>query len=74
MIIDQRPEQLNMDFHLWSRAAVGQLIEQELGITLQVRSIGKYLTRSGFAPQMPIKRACEQSPALVQGFGWRECR
>ena len=26
MIIEQRPEQLKMDFHLWSRAAVGQLI------------------------------------------------
>lgn len=43
MIIDKRPEQLKMDFHLWSRAAVGQLIEQEFGIKLQVRSIGKYL-------------------------------
>ena len=31
MIIDKRPEQLKMDFPLWSRAAVGQLIEQALG-------------------------------------------
>jgi hypothetical protein len=46
MIIDKRPEQLKMDFHLWSRAAVGQLIEQEFGIKLQVRSIGKCLIRS----------------------------
>jgi len=30
------PEQPKMDFHLWSRAAVGQLIEQEFGIQLQV--------------------------------------
>jgi len=29
-IIDKRPEQLKMDFCLWSRAAVMQLIEQEL--------------------------------------------
>ena len=71
MIIDQRPEQLKMDFHLWSRAAVGQLIEQAFGIKLQVRSIGKYLTRWGVTPQKPIQRACEQSPALVQGSGWR---
>ncbi|CAM3872327.1 hypothetical protein POHY109586_24300 [Polaromonas hydrogenivorans] len=28
-IIDQRPEQFKMDFFLWSRTAVGQLIEQE---------------------------------------------
>ena len=68
LIIDQRPEQLKMDFHLWSRAAVGQLIEQEFGIKLQVRSIGKYLTRWGFTAQKPIKRAYEQSPAAVQGW------
>ncbi len=68
MIIDKRPEQLKMDFSFWSRAAVGQLIEQEFGIKLQVRSIGKYLTRWGFTPQKPIKRAYEQSPAAVQAW------
>ena len=68
MIIDQRPEQLKMDFSLWSRAAVGQLIEQEFGIQLQARSIGKYLARWGFTPQKPIKRAYEQSPAAVQAW------
>ena len=68
MIIDKRPEQLKMDFHLWSRAAVGQLINQEFGVKLQVRSIGKYLTRWGFTPQKPIKRAYEQSPAAVQAW------
>lgn len=68
MIIDKRPEQLKMDFCLWSRAAVGQLIEQEFGMRLQVRSIGKYLTRWGFTPQKPIKRAYEQSPQAVQAW------
>ena len=68
MIIDQRPEQLKMDFSLWSRAAVGQLIEQEFGIKLQVRSVGKYLARWGFTPQKPIKRAYEQSPEAVQAW------
>lgn len=67
-IIDQRPEQLKMDFFLWSRAAVGQLIEQEYGIELQVRSVGKYLARWGFTPQKPIRRAYEQSPEAVQAW------
>ena len=68
MIIDNSPEQLKMDFSLWSRAAVGHLIHQEFGIQLQVRSIGKYLTRWGFTPQKPIRRAYEQSPAAVQAW------
>lgn len=50
-IIDKRPEQLKMDFCLWSRPAVMQLIEQEYGIKLPVRTVGKYLRRWGLTPQ-----------------------
>ena len=67
-IIDNRPEQLKMAFFLWSRAAVGQLIEQEYGIELHVRSVGKYLKRWGFTPQKPIKRAYEQNPHAVEAW------
>jgi transposase len=68
MICDHRPEQLKMDFALWSRAAVMQRIERECGMVLQVRSVGKYLARWGFTPQKPIRRAYEQSPAAVQAW------
>ncbi|WP_027158412.1 IS630 family transposase [Methylobacter luteus] len=67
-IIDKRPEQLKMDFCLWSRAAVMQLIEQDYGITLPVRTVGKYLRRWGFTPQKPIKKAYEQRPEAVQAW------
>lgn len=67
-IIDKRPEQLKMDFCLWSRAAVGQLIEQQHGIKLQVRTVGKYLKRWGFTPQKPIKKAYERRPEAVQAW------
>src|SRR3989338_5362550 len=65
-ICDKRPEQLKMEFALWSRAAVMQLIEREYGVKLHVRSVGKYLARWGFTPQKPIKRAYEQSPTAVR--------
>ena len=68
LICDKRPEQLKMEFALWSRAAVMQLIEREYGVVLHVRSVGKYLARWGFTPQKPIKRAYEQSPVAVQGW------
>jgi transposase len=67
-ICDRRPEQLKMEFALWSRAAVMQLIEREYGITLHLRSVGKYLARWGFTPQKPIKRADEQSPEAVRAW------
>jgi len=66
LICERRPEQLKMEFALWSRGAVMQLIEREYGIKLSIRSVGDYLKRWGFTPQKPIKRAYEQRPEAVQ--------
>jgi len=68
LICDHRPEQLKMDFFLWSRCAVMQLIEQECSLKLSVRTVGKYLKRWGFTPQKPIKRAYEQRPEAVKAW------
>ena len=57
-----------MEFALWNRAAVMQLIERECGITLSVRGVGNYLKRWGFTPQKPIKRAYEQRPEAVKAW------
>lgn len=66
IICDKRPEQLKMEFALWNRAAVMQLIEREYGLKLSVRGVGNYLKRWGFTPQKPIKKAYEQRPEAVQ--------
>ena len=66
MIVDKSPDQLKMPYALWSRIAVGELIEQLFGIRLPVRTMGLYLARWGFTPQKPIKKAYEQSPAAVK--------
>ena len=68
IICDKRPEQLKMEFALWNRAAVMQLIERECGIRLSVRGIGNYLKRWGFTPQKPIKKAYEQRPEAVKNW------
>ena len=57
-----------MEFALWNRAAVMQLIERECGIKLSVRGVGNYLKRWGFTPQKPIKKAYEQRPEAVQAW------
>jgi transposase len=66
LITDKTPDQLKMPYALWTRAAVGQLIEQRFGIRLPVRTMGLYLARWGFTPQKPMKKAYEQSPAAVK--------
>lgn len=65
-ITDRHPEQLKLPFYLWTREAVGMLIEQRFGLRLSVWTVGRYLARWGFTPQKPVRRALEQDPAAVQ--------
>lgn len=65
LIRDRTPDQLKMNYALWTRQAVAELIELRTGIRLQVRTVGKYLKRWGYTPQKPLKKAYEQSPAAV---------
>jgi transposase len=68
LICEKRPEQLKMDFALWTRGAVMELIAHECGIALKIRAVGNYLKRWGFTPQKPIRRAYEQNPQAVKAW------
>lgn len=60
------PDELELPFALWSRAAVRELILHRFGISLAVRTMGTYLARWGFTAQKPLRRAYEQDPAAVR--------
>lgn len=66
MIMDQYPDQLKLDYALWTRKAVQALIEHEFSINMPIRTVGDYLKRWGFTPQKPAKRAYEQNPKAVK--------
>lgn len=66
LITNNTPDQLKFAYALWTRKAVMELIKEETGIAMPVRSVGEYLQRWGFTPQKPIKRAYEQNPKVVQ--------
>jgi transposase len=66
------PDELDLPFALWSRAAVRALIARRCGVGLAVRTVGKYLARWGFTAQKPIRRAYEQDPAAVRRWLRRE--
>ena len=51
------PDELDLPFALWSRAAVRELIRQRFGVRLAVRTMGTYLARWGFTAQKPLRRA-----------------
>ena len=60
------PDQLKLSYSLWTRKAVKELIERELGIVLAITTTGDYLRKWGYSPQKPKKKAYEQNDVLVQ--------
>lgn len=66
LITDRCPDQLKMPFMLWTREAVGMLIERRFGIKMAVRSVGNYLKKWGFTPQKPLRRAYERQDRAVK--------
>lgn len=65
MIVDHYPDQLKLQFALWDRQAVQQLIKLQFGFEMPIRTVGEYLSRWGYTPQKPIRKAYEQRPAEV---------
>lgn len=65
-ITERCPDQLKFPFYLWTREAVGKLIERRYRVRLSVWTVGRYLKRWGFTPQKPLKRAFEQDPEAVR--------
>ena len=66
MLIDKTPKQLQFKFALWTREAVRQLINHEIGIELPISTVGEYLRRWQFTSKKPIKRAYERKDAQTK--------
>lgn len=61
-----QPEELGIAAPLWTRRAVGELIRQQCGVVLAVRTVGLYLQRWGFTPKRPRRQARDQDPEEVR--------
>ena len=66
MIVDKMPDQLKLDYALWTRKAVKELVEREFKVVLAINTMGDYLRKWGFTPQKPKKMAYEQCSKKVQ--------
>jgi transposase len=62
------PEALGIASALWTRRAVGELIERECGLCMPVRTAGEYLRRWGYTPKRPRRKARCQDPAEVRAW------
>lgn len=62
------PDELGMDFFLWTRESVGLLIKDKFNITVSKWTVGRYLSKWGFSSQKPIRRAIEQNPKSIENW------
>ena len=67
-IRDKCPDQMKLPFALWTRIAVQQLIKRLWAIDMPIRTVGEYLSRWGFTPQKPLKKAYKQNPKAVKDW------
>lgn len=66
LITERLPERLELSSVLWTRSAVGELIERRYAIRLAIRTLGEYLRRWGYTPRRPQKRAAETGDRAMQ--------
>lgn len=59
------PRQYGLDFGLWTRAIVVELIAQKFGVILGVTAVGALLAKLGLTPQKPLQRAYQRDPAAI---------
>jgi transposase len=60
------PRQHGLDFGLWTRRLVAELIERRFGIQLGVTAVGELLAKLGLTPQKPLQRAYQRDPEAIE--------
>jgi len=60
------PRQYGLDFGLWTRAVVAELIHKKFGIELGLTAVGELLATLGLTPQKPLQRAYQRDPEAIQ--------
>ena len=60
------PRQYGLDFGLWTRAVVADLIAQKFGVTMGVTAVGELLAKLGLTPQKPLQRAYQRDPEAIE--------
>lgn len=66
LVVVNSPADHEIASGLWTRQAVRQLILQEFGLRLPIRTVGEYLRRWGLTPQRPVRHASRQDPEEVR--------
>ena len=66
LVAGSNPAQLQLEFALWTRELVRELIRREFAVSLSAVSVGRVLRTLGLSPQRPLWRAWQADPEAVQ--------
>jgi len=66
LVAGSNPQQLQLEFALWTRELVRELIRREFAVSLSAVSVGRLLRTLGLSPQRPLWRAWQADPEAVQ--------
>lgn len=70
IVAGTNPDQHQLDFGLWTRDLVRQIIATRFGVELSLPSVGRLLHKLGMSPQRPLHRAWQSDSQAVAE--WRE--
>lgn len=65
-VISYTPDELGMNYTLWTSKVVHEYIISNYGINYNRRSVRKIMTKLGFSSQKPIKLAYERNPKRIE--------
>jgi transposase len=60
------PRQYGLDFGLWTRSVVVELIDKKFGVHLGLTAVGELLAKLGLTPQKPLQRAYQRDPEAIE--------
>ena len=64
-ICGKDPRQHGIDFGLWTRAIVRELIRERFNIDISISSVGVLLAELQITPQKPLQRAYQRDPKAI---------
>lgn len=65
---DHTPQQLKLEYGLWTLSLIGELIRRQFGKSLSLASVSRVMRLLGFTPQKPLYQAWQQDAVLVEAW------
>ena len=63
-----KPTEFGFRTDLWTAARVAQLLRQKLGVAFHPNDLREWLSKRGYSPQKPVRRAKPRNPMAIDSW------